>query len=112
VSNPSNTVTVVVPHGPAAPSNFTGTASAWIGPFGRVDLSWTDNSNNETGFVIEVSTSPTFQNATRLTAPANSTTLSQNFLWRGTSYYYRIRAENDYDESAWENLDIFPIVIP
>jgi PKD repeat protein len=45
-------VTVTAPSGPAAPSNLAATAVSST----RVDLTWTDNSTNETGFKIERAT--------------------------------------------------------
>jgi len=90
-----------VPLAPLAPSNFTGTTVATSTTRARVDLKWTDNSNNETSFVIQRSTSPAFTTVTTLTGAANKTTLANTGLARHTTYYYRILARNAYGDSPW-----------
>jgi hypothetical protein len=52
----SNTATVLMPTIPATP---TGLGTTIISPT-EVDLSWTDNSNNETFYVVERATNSTF----------------------------------------------------
>jgi hypothetical protein len=57
----------------------------------QLDLSWIDNSSDETGFRIERSNNGTdFQ--LLATVPANGTNYSNVGLAYSTSYYYRIRA--------------------
>ena len=109
VSAYSNTpATVVIPAAPAAPSNFTATGTT----LRRVDLKWTDNSNNETRFVIQRSTSPTFTTSTTFTVAANVTTFTQTGLVSGTIYYYRIMAQNLYGQSAWVNTVPLSVTVP
>ena len=84
---------------PAAPSNLTATAVS----YNKISLSWTDNSNNETGFEIWRSTSPSDGFNTVGTAPANATTYTDSGLVAATRYYYRIRAIGQYGESAFDN---------
>jgi len=58
-SLPSNVFTQVIPAPPAAPSNLTATLQALPvgpGPVAQVTLTFRDNANNETGFVVERST--------------------------------------------------------
>lgn len=57
-------------------------------------LTWTDNSNNETGFQIERSLSSESGFALVGTAAANTTTFMNTGLLSGTQYYYRVRASN------------------
>jgi hypothetical protein len=84
---------------PAAPSGLTGNS-----PTGsrRVDLSWTDNAGNESGFRIERSTNgSTF---TQLgTVAANVRTYQNTGLPRGTTYWYRVLAFNASGASAPSN---------
>ena len=119
----SNTVTRVVPPAPATPLNFTAIATATSRSAARINLSWTDNSNNETRFIIQRSTSAAFTTATTSTftvtrsgAQSNATggtvTLTQTGLRRATTYYYRILARNLYGDSVWVNLNFFPITTP
>ena len=81
---------------PAAPTNLAATAAS----SSQVNLSWTDASNNETGFQVERSTggSP-FTLLT--TVAANVTAFSDNGLTASTTYSYRVRASNAAGNSAF-----------
>ena len=82
---------------PAAPSGLTATAAS----SSQINLSWTDNSNNETGFKIDQATDCGFtQNLTTVTVGANVTTYSATGLSASTTYYYRVRATNANGDSA------------
>jgi large repetitive protein len=80
---------------PADPSGLTATAVSYK----RIDLSWADNSNNETTFEIWRSTNATTGFATIGSAPANAISYSDSSLNATTTYYYKIRAINQYGES-------------
>ena len=54
-------------------------------------IHWTDNSYDETGFVVERSTDGTTFSAIA-TAPVNATSYTDNGLTTGQTYYYRVRA--------------------
>ncbi len=83
------------PSVPAAPSNLRATASA-----GRIDLAWNDNSSNETLFRVERRTgSGSF--AAIFVTPASATTIIDTGLTAGTTYFYRVRAENTAGVSAY-----------
>jgi hypothetical protein len=88
---------------PAAPTDLTAEVT---GPK-QVTLSWSDNSNNEMGFVIQRATDPNFtQNVVTLHAPPNATstaTYVNKGLARNTTYYYRVRAMDLAGNSAWSN---------
>jgi hypothetical protein len=108
----SNVAAASVPPVPADPSNFIGTTRI-TGTTTRIDLSWTDNSNNESRFVIQRATDPGF--ATDLTTynrGANNTAFAQTGLPFGVTYYYRIMAQNIYGQSNWVLLDPSPISTP
>jgi len=74
----------------AAPSNLSATRSGSLSQQ-RIDLTWTDNSSSEAGFVIERSTTSGFTaNLASYTRPANTTSYSDNSkLQNKTTYYYR-----------------------
>jgi galactose oxidase len=82
----------------AAPSNLTATAVS----ASQINLSWTDNSNNETGFKVERS-----KHGRRFkriaTLGENVTTYSDSGLSRATTYSYRVRAYNSGGNSAYSN---------
>ncbi|MGB0884845.1 MAG: GEVED domain-containing protein, partial [Chitinophagales bacterium] len=63
-----------------------------------VNLTWTDNSNNELGFFIErstVSATTGFRAFGGFATDENVTSFSDNSLSSNTTYYYRIKAVND-----------------
>lgn len=63
----------------------------------EVDLSWTDNANNEMGYIVERSTTSSTAGFIALTnkgTGANATTLSDNTVMANTTYWYRIKATN------------------
>ncbi len=81
-----------------APSGLTPSSAN-----GRATLSWTDNSNNETGFVVERSLTATSGFAPVITLPANQTAYSDVQVTVGTTYYYRVKALCDKVESSYSN---------
>ena len=102
-SDPSNVVTVTTPgtpQPPAAPSNLTATAISRS----RVDLAWSDNSNNETGFKIERSVSGGRTWSQVATVRANITAYSDTWVVPHTTYSYRVRAYNTNGNSAYSNI--------
>jgi hypothetical protein len=112
--NPFPVITPTTPLAPAAPLNFFGTTQITNGgTLARVNMIWTDNSNDETRFVIERAEDAAFTtNVVTFNRAANATTFSNTGLPRGTTYYYRIRAENLYGQSVWTLLAPSPIVTP
>lgn len=77
---------------PAAPGNLNLLASS----SSTVNISWTDNSNNETKFEIlrsEVSETGPFTIVS--TQPINSTSFVDSNLEGSTIYYYKVRAVNN-----------------
>jgi hypothetical protein len=87
------------PTPPAAPSNLTAS------PSGKraINLTWTDNSNNETGFKIERGTDGVnFSQIT--TVGANVTSYKNSGLTSGVRYYYRVRATSGAGDSAYSNV--------
>lgn len=86
---------------PTAPSNLTGRAQKG----GNVSLSWTDNSNNETGFKLYRGTSSS--NLTLIaTLGANTTSYTDTGLVKRTRYYYKVCAYNDDGESCSNTVNV------
>lgn len=92
--------TNVVP--PAAPSNLTAASIST----NRIDLGWTDNSDNESGFTIERSDVSGTTGFSELATPAiNATSYSDtSFLNAGTTYWYRIKANGTGGSSTYSNV--------
>ncbi|MCI0470946.1 MAG: trypsin-like peptidase domain-containing protein [Candidatus Aminicenantes bacterium] len=90
----SATTPVCPPAPPAAPTNLAATPGKTT-----VTLTWTDNSNNETGFRIYRGTSPSALNLIN-TVGANTTSYLDSGLARRATYYYKVCAYNAYGESC------------
>jgi len=84
---------------PSAPSNLTATAVSST----QINLSWSDNSTNETGFKIEQKIGSSGTYAQIATVGANVVTYSVSGLSPSTTYYYRVRAYNSYGDSGYSN---------
>ncbi|HYG73713.1 MAG TPA: PA14 domain-containing protein, partial [Planctomycetota bacterium] len=84
---------------PVAPSGLTATANSAV----RINLSWTDNSNNETQFKIERKTGAAGTWGQIGTVGGNITTYVDTTVAYGTQYYYRVRASNSIGNSAPSN---------
>jgi hypothetical protein len=109
----SNSAQAVIPAAPAAPGNFAGTAQATSATQARVNMTWTDLSNNESRFVIQRATNLEFTTGlATFNRAANGTSYSNTGLQRGATYYYRIAAQNLWGQSAWVPLNPTPIVTP
>jgi len=70
----------------------------------RVQLTWSDKSNNETGFQIWRSTSLNGSYTLVTTTGANATTYLNTGLTANTAYYYKIRAINGGTLSTYSNV--------
>lgn len=98
----TNTVSVAAAPVPAAPTNLRATLQA--GP--AIALRWRDNATNETGFVVERSDNggPFVQIAAP--GPRNNTgnvNYVDSSLVAGTTYDYRVAAQNANGLSAYSN---------
>ncbi|MBI4267091.1 MAG: hypothetical protein HY668_01835 [Chloroflexi bacterium] len=98
-------LTGVVPSGaasaaPVAPSGLMAT----LVNSGRIDLAWTDNSANETGFRITSATNAAFTSGVvTFSVSANVTTYSDTHVQPGTTYYYRVTAFDATGDSSPSN---------
>lgn len=89
------------PTAPNAPSGLS--ATAMLKKAGtKIQLSWTDNSENETTFELERSTDGSNFNLLQ-SLPANTTNYLDTGLNFSTTYYYRIKATNAVGASAYSN---------
>jgi C1A family cysteine protease len=85
---------------PAAPSGLTATAAATS----QINLAWTDNSSNETGFEIERCTGSGCTGFVQIaTVGAGVRSYSNTGLSANTIYRYRVRAYNADANSAYSN---------
>jgi hypothetical protein len=101
-SNWSNVASVTTPAPPpslpAAPSGLSATAVSKS----QIQLTWTDNAGNETGFAIERSTNGAKFTQVRTVGADVTTTLDTGLKARKT-YWYRVRAWNAAGYSAYSN---------
>ncbi|MBI4834330.1 MAG: fibronectin type III domain-containing protein [Planctomycetes bacterium] len=88
---------VTVPTAPSPPSSLTATV---VSSF-RIDINWTDNANNETGFTLErkIGAGGTYQAIA--TPGVDTVTYADSSLTEGTRYYYRIKALNSVGSSSY-----------
>ncbi len=84
---------------PNPPSNLT----AKVVSSSQIDLSWTDNSPNETGFSIERKTGASGTYTVIGSVGPNVTTYSTKNLIQTTTYYYRVRAKSGSTYSTYSN---------
>jgi predicted phage tail protein len=101
-SNTAEATTQVTQTVPAAPSNLVATAVSTS----QINLSWTDNANNEQGFKIERCQGNSCTNFVQIAqvAVANTTSYSNTGLASNTRYRYRVRAYNSVGNSAYSNI--------
>ncbi|MCE7059973.1 fibronectin type III domain-containing protein [Dyadobacter sp. CY343] len=99
-SNIATATTLQVP--PAAPTALSGVSVSQT----QINLSWTDASDNETGFEVERSLNGITY--LKIAAVSTSVTTFQNTgLVTNTLYYYRVRAVNAAGASAYSNVGSF-----
>ena len=83
----------------ASPQQLTGTVLSET----EARLEWVDNSDNETAFLIERSQSFNGAYTEIASVGENTTTYDDAGLTPQSGYYYRIRAANSQDTSAYSN---------
>jgi titin len=96
-SNVATATAGAAPTIPTAPSALTATAAS----SSQINLAWTDNSNNETGFEIQRSLNGTSGWTAVVTTAAGAVAYANTGLSSSTAYYYRVRASNSAGSSAW-----------
>ena len=84
---------------PAAPSDVVAIAASNT----QVDVSWSDQSANETGFSVERSSDGVSGWTAAGTTVTNTTSLRDSGLAAATPYFYRVKATNAAGDSAYSN---------
>ncbi|HTJ14484.1 MAG TPA: PA14 domain-containing protein [Dinghuibacter sp.] len=87
---------------PKQPTTVRATATA----YNQTQVTWTDNSNNETGFEVYRATSASGPFAIAGTAPAGSTSFTDAGLTGGTTYFYKVQAINNSGASGFDSLSM------
>ena len=85
--------------GPNSPNNLNATAVS----SSQIDLTWQDNSINETGFKIERKTGSSGTYAEIASVAANVVSYPDTGRAAGTTYFYRVRAFNGSGNSGYSN---------
>jgi carboxypeptidase T len=99
-SNVASATTPQAPAIPAAPTNLAATAASRS----QINLTWTDNAANETGFRIERCKGSTCTNFAQIaTVGPNVTSYANTGLSSNTTYRYRVAAYNASGSSSYSN---------
>ncbi len=90
------------------PTNLTATA---VSP-SQINLTWKDNSNNETSFRVQRRVARSTNWVQTATTAANVTMFSNTGLSQATTYHYRVRAFNDTEFSTFSNEAVATTLAP
>ena len=102
------TYTHPIPPPPQTPTNLTVTATSGT----QTALTWTDNFNDATDFLIERATSASGPFTQIADVPATVTSYFDSNLIANTQYFYRVRATNTSGTSGYSNVASATIPVP
>ncbi len=71
--------------------------------YNKVSLSWQDNAFGETAYILERSENNNSNFTQIIQLPANATAFSDNNVMPGKTYFYRVRAKQGNEFSAYSN---------
>lgn len=98
---------------PAAPGNVAASTVRQGGKGARINLGWTDLSNNEAGFRIDYALNSAFTSGlVSTTVGPNVTTFTSGNVLRQTDYFVRIQSFNTAGVSTWVTASPFPVRTP
>jgi hypothetical protein len=108
--NPTNQTSAAVPAIPTAPTNFrVSVVKNPTGPNYTATLTW-EAATNPTNFTVQRARNATFTTGLNTTTPGGAVRTITQTLPPNTTFYYRIRANNNISgSSAWANALPFPI---
>jgi len=98
-SNVASTKTLPLGSPPSSPTNLSGT----IISCNQIDLTWQDNSDDETNFIVERKKEGDCCFSVKATLPSNTTIYSDTTVSPNTKYYYKVKAKNSYGDSGYSN---------
>ena len=100
------------PTGPNAPSNLV--FGAYDAANNALPMSWTDNSDDETAFVVQYSVDGGVKWQTSATMKANETGRVASYVWSNKAYQFRVCARNASGDSDWvyANFNALTDVLP
>ena len=87
---------------PARPTGVTASAIA----YNKVNVGWTDNSSNETGFEIWRYSSSNAKPGIVGTMAANATSFVDSSVSGSTTYFYMVQAVNTYGASGFDSASL------
>ena len=99
-ANSNEVNALVTPPLPTPPTSLSAAPASKT----QINLTWLDQSANETGFQIERSTNNKIWAQITPSAGANVTSYANTGLKANTTYYYRVRAYNSAGNSAYSNV--------
>jgi FtsP/CotA-like multicopper oxidase with cupredoxin domain len=101
ITTKSAYATVALAQPPTAPSNLTATLDTAVP---QVNLSWTDNATDETGFVVERSDNGGAFAVIATLPGADIVTYADTTVGFGNTYEYQVAATNAIGQSGYSNL--------
>ncbi|MDX1776711.1 MAG: fibronectin type III domain-containing protein, partial [Desulfobulbales bacterium] len=100
VSNTDSATTLVELTSPEAPTGLTASAVSTS----RIDLSWSDNSDNEQGFIIESSADGSTGWTAIATVATDATSYADSGLDADSTHFYRVYSYNSVGNSTYSNI--------